>query len=98
MIFWKTDKRWTSITYHSCIGAITRYEKISSPELAFSKSDLETPTDFADQIDPYMGVSTDFISMLHMAADTVMVDPDSASNLDFMMKNAIKMYLDSYLN
>lgn len=46
------------------------------------------------KIDPYMGVSANLISLLYVAAETIMVDPMKPSNLGLMMKNVIKVYGD----
>ena len=47
--------------------------------------------------DPYMGVSAKLISLLHVAAQMIMVDPLESSNLQLMMKAVIKMYIHLFV-
>lgn len=80
-----------SIAYHSHIAGLTSLE-FSSPATVYTDKDHEPVTRSPSQIDPYMGVSSHCISLLHVAAEMTMLDPTNAFNLDLMMRTLIKLY------
>ncbi|KAH8688657.1 hypothetical protein BGW36DRAFT_412845 [Talaromyces proteolyticus] len=81
------------IAYHTHIAGLTRLEKLSSPTTIDTEQEFEPDMESLNiKIDPYMGVSASFISLLHVAAATITVDPTKPTNLDIMMKSVIKLY------
>lgn len=55
--------------------------------------DGQDPEATRGQIDPYMGISSDLIVLLHIATETAMLDFNKADNLFSSICIVIKMYV-----
>ncbi len=79
------------MNYHARIAGLTRIETLRPPLISSIDQDTRTELEFDKQIDPYMGFSGGFILLLHRASEILLLDLSDQSNVDSMMKDAVKM-------
>ncbi|KAJ5087218.1 hypothetical protein N7456_010834 [Penicillium angulare] len=79
------------VAYHWYIAGITRTERLSfSSEDAKSDEEMESQLVLSNRIDPYMGFSGRFISVLNSVAQIIMLDFTKGFDMGTIMQIAMK--------